>query len=57
VGFTVGFMESERIYESKEFQALPPEEQRHLLAPTVPSFEVIAVSQKSRGAISLLLMK
>jgi choline dehydrogenase-like flavoprotein len=44
VAFAIGFMKSERIYKSLEFQDLSSEEQRHLLAPTVPSFEVIAVS-------------
>jgi choline dehydrogenase-like flavoprotein len=44
VGFAIGFMKSERIYQSVEFQALSSEEQRHLLAPTVSSFEFIAVS-------------
>jgi choline dehydrogenase-like flavoprotein len=52
VGFAIGFMKNERIYQSEEFQALSSEEQRHLLAPTVPSFEVIAVSQRmSRDAL------
>jgi hypothetical protein len=46
VGFAIGFMKSQRIYESKEFQALPLEEQRHLLAPTVPSFGAITVNEK-----------
>jgi hypothetical protein len=55
VGFAIGFMKSEQIYDSNEFQALPSDEQRYLLAPTVPSFEVISVSQRSGRAISLLL--
>jgi choline dehydrogenase-like flavoprotein len=55
VTFAIGFMKSEQIYKSREFQALPSEEQRYLLAPTVPLFEVISVSQRFGRAISLLL--
>jgi choline dehydrogenase-like flavoprotein len=44
VGFAIGFMKSERIYQSAEFLALSPEVQRHMMAPTVPSFEFLAVS-------------
>jgi hypothetical protein len=40
----IGFMKSQRIYDSAEFKRLPAEEQRYLMAPTVPSFEFLAVS-------------
>jgi choline dehydrogenase-like flavoprotein len=44
VSMAIGFMKSQRIYDSAEFKSLPSEEQRHLMAPTVPSFEVLTVS-------------
>jgi choline dehydrogenase-like flavoprotein len=45
VSMAIGFMKSQRIYDSAEFKSLPSEEQCHLMAPTVPSFEFLAVSQ------------
>jgi choline dehydrogenase-like flavoprotein len=44
VSMAIGFMKSQRIYDSAEFKSLPSEEQRHIMAPTVPSFEILTVS-------------
>jgi choline dehydrogenase-like flavoprotein len=36
----VGFLKSEKTFDSKEFKELPFETKQHLLRPTVPTFEI-----------------
>ena len=40
--FVMGFLKSDKIIQSQEFKDLPEEVRKHLLLPTIPSFEVIA---------------
>ena len=49
---TAGFFKSDAIYQSRDFEALPSDRQRHLLQPTVPLYEIFLNGPSAEQLIS-----